>query len=98
LYENALLRALGAKKQILTGALALEFAALGAGAGLLSVAGAELTAWILQSQVLELRYHSTPELWPVAIVGGVLLIASFGVVSCRRATRVAPLRVLRELA
>lgn len=98
LYENALLRALGARKQILTGALALEFAALGAGAGLLSVGGAELTAWILQSQVLELRYHSTPELWPAAILGGVLLIASFGVVSCRRATTVAPLRVLRELA
>lgn len=97
LRESALLRALGARRSLLLGALWIEFAVLGALAGLLAVVGAEAAAWLLQTEALDLRYRPTPALWPVGLLLGAVGIGSLGVWSCRRATSAPPLRVLREL-
>ncbi len=97
LRESALLRALGAKKSLLLGALLIEFATLGAFAGLLAVLGAEMAAWALQTQALDLTYQASPWLWPWSIFAGVSLIGGLGVLSCRKAVAAPPLVVLREL-
>ncbi|MDG1011586.1 MAG: FtsX-like permease family protein, partial [Luminiphilus sp.] len=97
LRESALLRALGAKKSLLLGALLIEFSTLGAFAGLLAVLGAEMAAWALQTQALDLTYQASPWLWPWGILAGVILIGGLGVLSCRKAVVVPPLVVLREL-
>ena len=94
--ESALLRALGARRGLVLGALAIEFASLGFFAGLLAVAGAELSAFGLQVWVLELAYRPSPWLWPVGIIGAMLLIGALGVVSCRSSVSTPPLQVLRE--
>ena len=98
LRESALLRALGARKGLLLGALWIEFATLGAFAGLLAVLGAEASAWALQTQALDLSYRPTPWIWPLGIVVGALVIAVLGVMSCHKAVKAPPLVVLRDLS
>jgi putative ABC transport system permease protein len=94
--EGALLRALGARRGLLLGALAIEFASLGFFAGLLAVIGAELSTFVLQVFVMELSYQASPWLWPPSILGTAAVIGLLGVVSCRASVSVAPLQVLRE--
>ena len=96
LRESALLRALGARRGLLLGALAIEFSVLGLFAGLLAIIGAEAAAWGLQTQALDLAYEPTIWLWPLGVMAGVVIIGSVGVFSCRRAVNVPPLVVLRE--
>ena len=97
LRESALLRAMGAGRGLLLGSLVIEFAVLGGFAGLLAVLGAEVAAWALQTQALDLDYQATPLVWPLGIVAGVLVIGVLGLLSCRRAVVVPPLVVLREV-
>lgn len=94
--ESALLRALGARRGLIIGALAIEFAALGLFAGLLATLGAELSAWLLQTQVLEMAYAPTFWLWPLGVLGAAALIAALGVAGCRRVVTTAPLLILRD--
>lgn len=97
LRESALLRALGAPRGLLLGALWIEFSVLGLFAGCLAIIGAEAAAWALQTQALELYYSPTPHLWPVGLATGVLIIGSVGVFSCRSAVNTPPLVVLRDV-
>lgn len=96
MYESALLRALGARRGLLLGGLAIEFAALGLFAGVLATLGAELSAWMLQTQVLEMAYAPSPWLWPLALAVATGLIGLLGVAGCRRVVTTAPLLTLRE--
>lgn len=96
LRESALLRALGARKGLLLGALWIEFATLGACAGVLAIAGAEVAVWALQTQALDLYYRPSYTLWPAALVAGAAIIGALGVLSCRRAVQAPPLVVLRD--
>ena len=97
LRESALLRAIGAGRGLLLGALSLEFAILGGLAGVLASAGSEIAAWALQTQALDLSYQASPELWPLGVAAGGVMIAGLGVLSCRRAVTAPPLVVLREV-
>lgn len=97
LRESALLRALGARSALLTGALWIEFTVLGAMAGALAVAGAEASAWLLQTEVLTLDYRASPHFWPMGILGGGLLVGALGTLACRRAINAPPLMVLRDV-
>ncbi len=97
LRESALLRALGAGRGLLMGALTIEFAFLGGLAGLLAAAGAEIAAWALQTQALDLSYQASPWLWPAGVLVGMIIIGVLGVMSCRKAVSVPPLVVLREI-
>jgi len=96
MQESALLRALGARRRLILGSLAVEFAALGLCAGALGVLGAEVAAYILQEHVLGLGYSPTPAFWLPGLLAGVCLIGCLGVLSCRRVVAAPPLVVLRE--
>ena len=95
--ESALLRAMGASKGLILGAVTVEFSVLGALAGCMAIVGAEAAAWGLQTQVLDLRYVPTVWVWPVGVLSGVVMIASLGLWSCRHVVSTPPVVVLREL-
>ncbi len=97
LHESSILRALGARKQLILGGLLIEFAALGLFAGLLATIAAEISVAILQVTAMDMQYSPTPWLWPLGIGAGVVLIAGLGVFSCRRVVSHPPVAVLREL-
>ena len=97
LHESAILRALGAGRGTLLGAVAIEFATMGSLAGILAILGSETAGWVLQTQMLDLEYQIQWVLWPIGIALGAVIIGSLGTYACRRVVSVPPLQVLREL-
>ena len=95
--EHALVRTLGGTMRLIAGALTSEFAALGAFAGVVAAAGAEVTTYILQTQVFRLGYAPQPWLWLVGPAVGAVLITLVGGIGARRLVRSPPALVLREL-
>lgn len=94
LHQGALLRALGARRQLLLRARRAEFALLGALAGLLAACGCELISLLLYRQVFDLAW--TPHPWLLLLpVGGALLILIAGSLGTRRALSASPLSLLR---
>ena len=97
MQESAILRALGAGRGLILGGLAIEFACMGLFAGLLATVAAEVSVYILQTQVLELGYSISPWLWPIGIFSGMFGIGGLGVFSCRKVVSSPPVAVLRDL-
>jgi len=97
LYEAAVMRTLGARSSQLAGAQWIEFAVLGAIAGLLAATGASLSAWVLAQQVLNLPFSFNPWVWVLGVVGGAAGITFSGLLATRSVLRVPPLGVLRAL-
>lgn len=97
MQESSILRALGARRQLILGGLLIEFATLGLFAGFLATVAAELSVFILQSWVLDMTYTPSPWIWPLGLGAGTVLIAALGVFSCRRVVSSPPVALLREL-
>ncbi|RLQ23023.1 FtsX-like permease family protein [Seongchinamella sediminis] len=97
MHESSILRALGARRQLILGGLLIEFATLGLFAGVLATVAAELSVAILQLFVLDMNYSLSPWLWPLGLLVGTVLIAGLGVYSCRRVVSSPPVVLLREI-
>jgi len=97
MHESAILRALGARRNLILGGLLIEFATLGLFAGLLATVAAELSVYMLQSWVMDMSYSPSPWVWPVGIGSGMVLIGGLGVFSCRKVVSSPPVALLREL-
>ena len=97
LKELALLRALGATRRLITGALVIEFAALGVFAGTVAVIGAEITTFVLNSQVFELPTGLHPRLWAVGPLFGMLVVTAVGYLGTRGLVRTPPAAVLHQI-
>jgi putative ABC transport system permease protein len=97
MQESAILRALGASRQLILGGLLIEFVTMGLFAGLLAVVGAELSVYILQTRAMDMVYTPAPWIWPTGLAFGALLIGGLGVYCCRRVVSVSPLVVLRDI-
>ena len=98
LRENAILRTLGSSKKIIVGALTVEYATLGAIAGLIAAAGAEIVLYFVQINVFDLVPQWHPNLWLFGIVSGVALITLLGLLRSKDIISVPPLESLRQLA
>ena len=96
LHEGALLRTLGAKKSLILGSLVVEFAVVGLIAGLLAAAGAELTAWALQTFLFKMTFVAQPWLWVITPTISIVLIGCIGTAFCYRVISTPPVIVLRE--
>ena len=96
LHEGALLRTLGAGRQLLRRSHRREFGLLGALAGLLAIAGAELASWILYRQVLDMPWQPHWLLWLLLPLAGALLIALAGSLGTRAVVQRSPLHILRQ--
>lgn len=94
--EVAILRALGARQRQLRLMLLAEFAALGAGAGLLAGIGASLIAWALATLVFHLPYVPTPWLMLEGLVAGLAVAVPAGFWGLRYTLSASPLQALRE--
>src|SRR5690606_13539466 len=78
LYEGALLRTLGARRDLLRKANRLEFSLLGALAGALAIVAAELITWLLYRFAFELEWQPHYALWLAVPAAGALLIGLAG--------------------
>ena len=93
--QGALLRALGAERQLLIKARRIEFGLLGATSGLLAALGAELVSLVLYRYAFDLPWHPHPWLLLLPLLGAVM-VGGAGVFGTRRALNASPLTVLRE--
>jgi putative ABC transport system permease protein len=97
LVESAILRTLGARAKLVRGGLWIEFASLGALAGLLGALGAEVALAYFQTEMLNLDWTPHPLLWLTGPILGGVVIGTIGVVSTRRVIKVPPMVVLRSV-
>lgn len=97
LKEAALLRALGARRELLLGTLWIEFLVLGGLAGGLAGVGAEAATYALQTRVFDMVWTPTPLMWWLGPVIGAAVIGCLGVWSCRHVVRTPPVVLLREV-
>ena len=96
--ESAVLRTLGAGRGLVLGSLVVEFALLGLFAGLLATAGAEASAWFVQTRLMGLEPTLHIGIWAAGPLCGALVCALLGMASCRRVVDTPPVVVLRESA
>jgi putative ABC transport system permease protein len=96
LHDAAILRALGATRAQLSGALLCEFALVGVIAGIVAAGGAMVAGWLMATRVLEVPARLSVAPLPLAIALGVGL-ALAGAASLLRGVLLAPpLAVLRK--
>ncbi len=98
LRENAILRTLGSSKNVILGALAVEYVTLGLVSGVIASAGAEIVLYFVQTKVFDLSAQWHPSLWLLGIFSGVVLITVLGLMRSREIITVPPLESLRRLA
>ena len=92
--EIALLRTLGATRRAIATGVLVEYAALGALAGLAGAFGAQGIAWALAEQVFALDYGLRPALWLIGAGAGSVLVAALGYLSLRGVVNTPPAQVL----
>jgi putative ABC transport system permease protein len=97
LQEAALLRAFGSSRKRLLNSLWVEFSILGGCAGLMAAFGAEVLLLSFQYWVLKMPIALHWFLWPLGVVGGILIVGSMGVYACRKVTFTPPARILRDV-
>src|SRR5690554_3724717 len=94
--ESALLRALGAGRRLIAGSLFVEFAVLGALAGVVAVFGAEMIVMAMQQRVFQIQMQPHPVAWLVTPLVGALVIGTLGYLQSLNTIRVAPIEALRQ--
>lgn len=95
--ENAILRTLGAGRRLILSSLLIEFAFIGAVAGLIATLGAEASLAYLQEEVFEQDFTFHYWVWLAGPIIGMVLIGLLGLASTRRVVSVSPLNVLRRM-
>ncbi|MFT7472591.1 MAG: putative ABC transport system permease protein, partial [Kiritimatiellia bacterium] len=96
-HENAILRTLGAGKRLILTSLLIEFASIGALAGIIATVGAEASLYYLQEEVFEQEFNMHYWVWVAGPLIGMVLIAGLGMNSTRQVVSTSPLNVLRKV-
>jgi len=97
LRENAILRAIGAKRKRLLQGLVTEFTILGALSGLLGAIIAVALGYAVSVHVLELEYLHNLWIWIMGPLGGAIGVGLSGTLGTRKVLSRPPLTVIREL-
>ncbi|HET8609842.1 MAG TPA: FtsX-like permease family protein [Burkholderiales bacterium] len=97
LLDAAVMRALGARRGQILRMQWLEFALLGALAGLLAAAGATVAGSWVGAQLFHLAYGGSPWLWVIGMFGGALGVALAAAPAVFAVVRTPPLATLRRL-
>jgi putative ABC transport system permease protein len=93
--EHGVLRTLGASRGQMLRGLAVEFTTAGLLAGLMASIFAELTGWVLASELLGLPFAFNPWLWLVGVLGSGLAIGLAGTLGTYGLLVRPPLAALR---
>jgi putative ABC transport system permease protein len=93
--ELAIMRALGAQEAMLKQALHVEFAVIGALAGLIAAGGALLVGEVLAQRVFNFALATTWWLPPLAALVGAILVPLAAVLAARQLLAARPLEALR---
>ncbi len=97
LFEGAMLRTLGASKEIIRKGLLAEFAVLGLLAGLLAALAATVLGYVLGVYLFDLSFRPSVWVWVLGIGGGVLGVSVAGLLGTRSVLLRPPLQSLREI-
>jgi putative ABC transport system permease protein len=93
LYETAVLRVLGARRSMIFTSTLVEFALIGALAGLLAASGASAGgAWLAHS--LDLRFRFDALLWLSGVLAALAVVGVAGLLATRSVVRTPPRSVL----
>lgn len=93
LYETAVLRVLGANRRMIFTSMLVEFALIGALAGVLAAVGSSAGgAWLARSLDLKFRFDWTLSL--LGVIGSLLIVGAAGTIATRSVVRVPPRTVL----
>ncbi|MDC8759359.1 ABC transporter permease [Janthinobacterium fluminis] len=94
--EAGLLRALGATRRQLAQAQLIEFALVGALAGLLAAAGASAMGWALATYQFKFDWSGGAGVWLAGLLAGAACAIAGGWLGLRNVLRQPPLQTLRE--
>jgi putative ABC transport system permease protein len=97
IHENAVMRALGAKRTLLMKMQLMEFGALGLIAGALAVILTELVTYRLYEHVLRLDYRPAYVYWLLLPALGTFWVCFVGYLGAKRVVYKPPVSLLREL-
>lgn len=95
-HESAVLRTLGARRKLLVSSLLIEFALLGALAGALSAAAANVIGLVVADQIFGFSLSLQPEMWLAGVGFGAVGVAVAGYLGTRSVLNQPPLHTLRE--
>ena len=98
IYEAAIFRTLGAKREQLSRAWATEFAILGGLSGLFASAGASGLGYVIGKYALHLEYTFNPWIWVIGTSIGLVGVLVAGLLGTRSALSSPPLLTLRKIA
>ncbi len=97
LREGALLRTLGGSRRTLTRMLTMEFALVGAIAGLLAALLNEIILFWLYQYMFRIDYQPNLTFWVITPIIGMLLVTLAGLFATRRVINQPPITVFRDL-
>lgn len=96
--ETVIYRTLGAKGSMIQNAITFEFLSLGAIAGLIAAIVAEVSLYLLQSQMFKMDWVPHPELWLIGPCIGAVFVALVGTLSTRSLLKMTPNELIRQLS
>ncbi len=96
--ETVIYRTLGARGKMIQNAITIEFLALGGIAGVIAAIVAEVSLYMLQSELFEMEWQPHFELWLMGPLSGALFVALVGNLSTRSLMRMTPNQMIRQLS
>lgn len=96
IYENAVLKTLGAGRGVLVGILLAEYSILGILAGIIGALFAVLLSWTVSKFIFDIGWQFDPGLMLAGILATALLVVVIGLVSSFEVVFRKPLSILRS--
>lgn len=96
IFENAVMRTLGASRRQLLAAQITEFVSIGVLSGFVAALGASGASYVLSTRILNLPFQFNPWIWIAGIVLGGIGIAFAGWLGIRKTLNQPPLQTLRS--
>ncbi len=95
-FENAVMRTLGASRRQLLAAQITEFVSIGVLSGFVAALGASGASYVLSTRILNLPFQFNPWIWIAGIVLGGIGIAFAGWLGIRKTLNQPPLQTIRS--
>ena len=95
-YESAMLRTLGATRRTVISGVLLEFALIGALAGIMAAAAASVGSYFVTTRLMDLPFRPDPLTWLGGAAAGAALVCVAGYLATRSALLQSPMSTLRQ--